>query len=372
MMWLSLLWGAAAHAQDAPPPDPPPATSAGGQTFPGLMNPSLSFNGLFVAGAQWDDGRLADPHLGGEAAEVAFDGAGETFGTGLNVQEMELQLQSNVDPYFKANIILAIPGTEGIEVEEGYVQLVSVPRLLLTVGKVREVFGRENLTHTHAWLTIDKSIIGQRILGAEGLDDVAAQAAVLLPLPWFSEVTVAVDRGAHEVLYGSGRPEGLGTMAHWKNQLDLSYATSLEIGVSGATGLNAFDGRTVAEGVDVTLRTHGKGPHQSNRLIWQSEYLAMQRGGADADAQVGGLYSTVEYSFTRRFWLGGRFDFVGLPEPEEGGRTTAGSLVAVLAPTEFSALRLQAQRQYAPDGHTVDSVVGQLNFTIGAHPAHAY
>ena len=98
----------------------------------------------------------------------------------------------------------------------------------------------------------------------------------------------------------------------------------------------------------------------------------MQRDGAPTDAKLGGLYSTVEYSFTRRLWLGGRFDAVGLPEPEEGGRTFAGSLVAVFAPTEFSGLRLQAQRQFVADGHTVDSIVGQLNFTIGAHPAHAY
>ena len=109
---MLLLFPTAASAQDTTTTNPE-AGGTGGQTFPGAMNPSMSFNGLFLGGAQWDDGELAPPHLGGEAGEVAFPGAGETYGTGLNVQEMELQISSNVDPYFKANVILSIPGTEG-------------------------------------------------------------------------------------------------------------------------------------------------------------------------------------------------------------------------------------------------------------------
>jgi hypothetical protein len=83
-----------------PVPDPVPTgpTLGGGQTFPGLMNPSMSFNGLFVGGLEADDGEIGDPHLGGEAGEAAFAGAGESYGTGLIVQEMELQILSNVDP----------------------------------------------------------------------------------------------------------------------------------------------------------------------------------------------------------------------------------------------------------------------------------
>ena len=75
-------------------------------------------------------------------------------------------------------------------------------------------------------------------------------------------------------------------------------------------------------------------------------------------------------SWARRWWLGGRFDAVGIPT--DADRTWAGTLIGVFAPTEFSALRLQAQRQALPDGHTADSLTAQLNFTIGNHPAHAY
>lgn len=364
-----LLFSTIGRAQEAPVPEAP---APPGQTFPGAMNPSMSLNGLFLGSAEWDDGELAKPHLGEEVGESPLPGAGETWGTGLAVQEMELQILSNVDPYFKANATLAFPGLEGVEIEEGYVTLTSVPRLLVNIGKIKEPFGRENLTHTHALLTLDRALISQRVFGGEGLNDVGVNAALLLPAPWFSEISVGVDRGTNEVVLGSGDPLGFGSMAHWKNQLDLSYATSLELGVSGLTGKNATGGQSVVAGADLTLKSHGRGRRQVNRLVWQSEYLWMRRPGAAEDETLGGLYSTVEYALSRRFWLGGRFDLVGLPEPTEGGRTLAGSLIGVLAPTEFSALRLQAQHQVLPDGHSVDSLTTQLNFTIGAHPAHGY
>lgn len=359
-MFLPLLLGVGAALAQTPPVAP----SRGGQTFPALSNPSISLNGLFVAGAELDDGvvvgRQPDP----------LPGKGETFGTGLAVQEFEVQFQAAVDPYFKANAVLAIPGVEGIEIEEGFATLTALPRILIDVGKQKESFGRENLLHTHAYLTIDKSLIGQRMFGEEGLNDMAIDAAVLLPLPWYSELTVGVDAGGNEVAFGSGEPLGLGTLAHWKNVVDLGSYSAVEIGASGLAGRNAFDGESVAGGADLTFKSHGKGRRQWDRLTWQSEVMFLQRDGADDAPRIGGLYSTLEVSPSKRVWLGGRFDQVGLFTDE--APTYGATLIGVFVPTEFSSVRLQAQRQFLPDGHTVDSLTSQLNFTIGAHPAHAY
>ena len=372
--FLALLWGvSAAFAQETS--GGPPSTS-GGQTFPGLMNPSISANGLFLASLEADDGTLAPPSFSGEGGELA--GKGETFGTGLSVQEMEIQLLSVVDPYFKANLVLAIPGTEGIEVEEGYVTLTSLPQVLVNVGKIKAPFGRENLTHTHALLTIDRALISQRVFGEEGLNDVGVHVAWMMPLPWYSEVTVGVDAGSNEVVLGSAQPEGVGGLAHWKNVVDLSPTYTVELGVSGLVGENAALGVSKVGGVDLTIKGRGRSRHQWNRLVWQNELIVADlgcpsegSGGCEA-AQIGGLYSTLTGSFSRRFWLGGRFDLVGLPAPVDGGQTLGASAIAVFAPTEFSGMRLQAQRQFLPDGHTADSLVGQLIFTIGGHPAHSY
>ncbi len=349
-VWLvasSTILATTAGAQDTTAT--PPAQRSG-QSFPGLMNPAISVNGLFLAGVTTEDGAVVPAPA-------------------LQVQELELQFLAAVDPYFRANVILAMPGGEGIEAEEAYVQLTSIPRLLVTVGKLKEPFGRENLAHAHALLTIDKSLVGQRVFGEEGLNDVGVNGALLLPTPWFSEITLGVDSGANEGVLGSGDPEGLGALGHWRNLFDLSQTTTFELGVSGLTGRNAYDGRSVVGGLDLTVRGHGSSRRQWNRLIWQSELMYMAVDGAPEE-RLGGLYSTLEGSLTRRFWLGGRFDYVGIAS--DGPPTVAGTLIAAYAPTEFSVMRLQAQHQALPDGHSVDSVVAQLNVTIGTHPTHSY
>jgi hypothetical protein len=334
-----LLLACVAQAQD-----PQPQT----QTFPGMLNPSISANGLFLGGVRSRDGTIVAP------------------GTGLSVQELEVQLTAAVDPYFSANMVLALPEGEGIEAEEAYVALTSVPRLLVNVGKIKEPFGRENLVHTHALLTVDKSLIGDALFGEEGLNDMGVNAALLLPTPWFSEVTLGVDAGDNEGVYASGLPEGLGSMAHWKNLFDAG-STSVELGVSGLTGLSP-GGRTIAEGADLTVKTRGTGKHEFQRLVWQSELMLAQLDGGDRD--LGGFYSTLEGAFNKRFWLGGRYDHVGLDAATPA--SDAATAIATLVPTEFSALRIQGQRQFLPGDHTVDSVVAQLIFAIGAHPAHSY
>ena len=210
------------------------------------------------------------------------------------------------------------------------------------------------------------------MFGGEGLNDVAVNAAWLMPTPWFSELTLGVDRGSHEIVLNSGEPDGARCDGPLAEPVRPFVGHDPRDRVSGLSGLNAYDGRSALAGTDVTLKSHGRGRRQFNKLIWQSEYLWMDVDGAPADARLGGLYSTIEYAIARRFWLGGRYDLVGIPEPPGGGQTQAATLIGVFVPTEFSALRLQAQRQFLPDDHTIDSVVAQLDFTIGAHPAHSY
>ena len=45
----------------------------------------------------------------------------------MRVQELELQLSAFVDPYLKADLIFAVPGGEGLELEEGYLTSLESP-----------------------------------------------------------------------------------------------------------------------------------------------------------------------------------------------------------------------------------------------------
>ena len=76
-------------------------------------NPAISanalFTGLYAANAEEED-RDEHEHSHGPGSA-----------TGLRVQEVEVQLTSFVDPLWKADLILALPGGDGVELEEGFV-----------------------------------------------------------------------------------------------------------------------------------------------------------------------------------------------------------------------------------------------------------
>ena len=126
------------------------AFAQGGQgqtTATGLsraFNPAISANGLFLG------------------SYTSREKAGAEPGTGIHIQEMEVQLTSFVDAYFKADMILALPGGEGIEVEEGFVTTQGLPyNLTLKAGKFYADLGRHNLRGfgepVQAWRVVGES-----------------------------------------------------------------------------------------------------------------------------------------------------------------------------------------------------------------------
>ena len=101
----------------------------------------------------------------------------KNFNAYLN--ETELSLQANVDPYARADFFLSFArdpetGKYGVEVEEGYLTTLSLPaQLQLKVGKFREAVGRINPTHPHALPFIDLPNAYVNYFG-DGLNDEGA------------------------------------------------------------------------------------------------------------------------------------------------------------------------------------------------------
>lgn len=330
---------------------PSPARGAGSSAYSSLYNPAISANALLTA-----------------------DAAYPTPEASVAIQEVEVQLMSNVDPYFLANLILALPEGEGIEVEEGYVQPSVQPfGLSSKIGKIKAPFGRENLQHTHALPFIDKSLVGDAIFGEEGLNEVSVEVSYLTPLPWYTLATVSVLDGRNEVVFDSPRPEDLAGLAGLKSVVDLSDDTTLELGGSFAVGRNADDGISRVAGAHMVVKwkpARAALYHSAQGVV---EALYAQRGQADGrnGPETAGLYAYAQYQLARRWYVAGRYDYLGLIEA--GPVDRRGSLLLVFAPSEFSALRLQTSGRLEPKSHelTYEAIV-QLNFTIGAHPAHVY
>lgn len=340
-----------------------PASSQGSPSMTGIsraFNPAISANALFDA-VYAGDGE-SDEDADGE------DGHSIGSGSGLRVREVELQLSAIVDAYLKTDLILAFPGGEDVELEEGFVTTQSLPAgLQLKMGRFYAAFGRHNLLHTHQYPLLNPPLAHKQILGDEGLADDGISMSWLSPLPWYVELTGQVLDGRSE-RFASEEGEDLVYLAHARSFWDIGDEWTVEMGGSYVAGANAVDETSSLVGVDGTVHWRNLSGW-GRRLIWQTEYLRASDGEAGGgEAEEGGLYSSLQVQLARRWWLQGRFDRVGLPGDEEDWRASA---LVGFVPSEFSAVRLQLDR-HSEEGETSYSMMLQLNVTLGSHPAHRY
>jgi len=333
------------------------------------FNPAISVNALFLGGYS------SSPRTTNRLT-------GLDFHNGFNFKEAEFQFTADVDPYWKANFILAIDRNGETELEEGYVTSEELPYDLLPgntslkLGKFLPAFGKHNLLHAHQFPFIDQPLINQSVFGDEGLKEPGASIAYLLPSPWFSELTFQGLAGENDSLFrfaDDAKRRGA-YLGHWKNFFDLSDETTFEVGNSYIAGRNSESGHRLSQaaGLDLTLKWRPLQLATEKGLIWQSEYLYFTRdGGREPFTRGGGLYSSLQYQFARRWWLQGRYDLLGVPKFDDGRKHRWSTLLAFV-PSEFSAIRLQHSYTSQERGSPVNQLLLQFNYTIGSHPAHQY
>ena len=104
----------------------------------------------------------------------------------LELHEAEVTFQAVVDPYARADVFLSA-SPDGLEVEEGFLTLTSLPGgLLAKVGKMKEQFGKANTMHAHTLPWVDVPIVMKNFLGGEeGLNDSGVSVSKLLMNPLF-------------------------------------------------------------------------------------------------------------------------------------------------------------------------------------------
>lgn len=353
-------------AQSAPQIAAQPAAARG---IASAFNPAISVNALFLGGYS------SSPRTTNRLT-------GLDFHNGFNFKEAEFQFTADVDPYWKANFILGIDRNGETELEEGYVTSEELPYDLLPrntslkLGKFLPFFGKHNLLHAHQFPFIDQPLVNQSVFGAEGLKEPGASVAYLLPSPWFSELTFQGLAGENDGLFrftDDAKRRGA-YLGHWKNFFDLSDSATLEVGNSYIAGKNS-DSRhrlSQAAGLDLTLKWRPLQMATEKALIWQSEYLYFTRDrGREPFTRGGGMYSSLQHQFARRWWIQGRYDLLGVPKFDDGRKRRWSTLLAFV-PSEFSAIRLQHSYTSQERGSPVNQLLLQFNYTIGSHPAHQY
>jgi hypothetical protein len=87
--------------------------------------------------------------------------------------------------------------------------------------------------------------------------------------------------------------------------------------------------------------------------------------------QAFGFYSSADYQFARRWYIGARVDRSGRVL-DAALTDSGGSVYLTFWPSEFSQVRGQYRRTAYAEGVTANELLFQLNFSIGAHGAHVF
>ena len=368
---------APAQAPGAPAPTtvevPPGAAGAGGPSG------QLPVYGAATAGA-----KIFNPDM---AVIGDFLGAAGRNTTepqpALEMHESEASFQAIVDPYARADFFISF-GEEGVELEEGYLTLTSLPGGFLTkVGKMRAAFGKVNALHNHVLPWTDRPMVTRYLVGGEdGIDDAGFSVARLIPAgSLFLEATGEVYRGdSGESLFRSSKRGDLSYVGHLRGYQDITESTNIDLGASFSYGHNPAGiiedvdlGRFTTRlfGVDATLRWKPLSRAIYHSFVGRSEVVWSRREQFGGRQDAMGYYVAGDYQFARRWFVGGRYDHSGRAE-DAAIVDKGGSALLTYWPSEFSQVRGQYRRTNYADGRAANELLFQFQFSIGAHGAHPF
>ena len=378
------------------------------------FNPSLS---LILGGTYTN--LSEDP---GTWQMAGFIPSGGEVGPGersFNLDESELTVAANVDPYFSAALTAAITGGDEIEVEEAYFRTLALPAgFTAKGGRFFSGLGYLNEVHAHAWDFADQPLVYQAFFANQFTQD-GVQLKWIAPMELFVEL--GAEAGNGQAFPGTRRDRNglnaatlfahvggdVGDSASWRvggSWLDArSEARTYEdVDAAGVPVLNAFTGKSRTWGVDAVFKWAPQGNTARQQLKVQGEYFRRKEDGNltfDAEGQglvdtyasdPSGWYLQSVFQFRPRWRAGLRYDALDSGSPDialvQSGLLPAQAFPVLLPadpdrvtvmldwnPTEFSRLRAQ----YAwDDARATDDrdrqFFLQYLFGIGAHGAHKF
>jgi len=327
------------------------------------------------------------------------DGNGKFSRPDYSFEELEVVIQSYLNPYSKADVILTLPGPDLEEGKLGVEELfASVVRglplgLNLRFGKYRVDYGKINLVHPHAWPFVTQPLSQERFLGEEGLNDLGVSASVLLPTGnLYTKLTVDLLRGA-AIGEAAGIEDTTGGNPSYANSarltsfFTLSDYSDLEVGLSGCTGLHDpyHHDRFYYANLDFKYKYR---PSSYTSLVLQGEYLFNKRQARqdrefnsflDADGnperrsiRSSGFYLYADYQFKKIYSLGARYDWSQSPYSQDDKARAFAVFLGYYPVEETPGLRLHYQNTKPVGVASINLIALQALFSLGPHKAHPF
>lgn len=393
-----------AYARKAPPGD-------------NALNPSIS---LILDGKYRDLSK--DPEtwqLGGFIPGAEEPGPGDR---GFGLDESELTISGNIDPYFYGYFTAAITPENEVEVEEAHIQNSGwVPGLNIKFGRFFTALGYQNEQHAHVWDFTDLPLAHQAFLGGQHSDD-GIQLRYVAPTPIFLEIGLEGGKGAgfpgSERSKNGGSGKGVFLRVGGDAGVSNSYRVGLSFRHSRATEreyedvestdtdvTNAFTGKSKVWALDLVWKWSPNGDPSQRNFKFQGEYFKFKENGELAfntaavagptsgsgsyDSSQSGWYVQAIYQFMPRWRVGARYDQLDSGTVSIGlvndGTLTAADFPVLAAhdpkritamvdfsPSEFSRLRLQYARDESRFAEKDSQIALQYIMSIGAHGAHKF
>ncbi len=300
--------------------------------------------------------------------------------------------------------------------EEAFATTTSLPwNLQVKGGSFRSAFGRQNGQHLHVQDFTRRPLINSAFLGSDGLRGPGVQVSWLSPLPFYLALYgEAFSLFNDPAASGGPVPEPVRSFGangfqrptvtaeaklflpfgdEWSLYGGLNFASGESPGLALTSTTNVGVGRdTQLFGADLYLKwkpANVAGGYPSVALQVEAVFRHFTAGDALADAWDGGAYAQAVMQFARRWFLGLRGDFVGLPASAVLARTARGAVSLTFQGSEFMRIRAYVELEKAnisfgdesiPPGALLSAVQPswapaaflQLEISIGAHGAHPF
>ncbi len=352
------------------------------------VNPDLSVIPRFLI--QTNDGeKLAEGRREFSKPDYAFE-------------ELEIAIQSYLNPFAKGDVVLTLPGPDlensKLGIEEVYATILrGLPLgLNLRFGKYRVDYGKINMIHPHAWPFVTQPLSQERFLGEEGLNDLGLSASVLLPTGnIYTKLTVDLLRGgaideATGIADTTESSPAYATSGRLTSFLTLNDHSDLEVGLSGYTGIHDpyAHQRFYYANVDFKYKYR---PNSYTSLALQGEFLYNKRTAVrdrdlnpfvDDAGQLeqrtihsSGLYLYTNYQFKKIYALGARYDWSESPYSPDDQAQAFAAFFGYYPVEETLGLRLHYQHTNteSPGGaEAVNLIALQVLFSLGPHKAHPF
>ncbi|PWU20062.1 MAG: hypothetical protein C5B48_12960 [Candidatus Rokuibacteriota bacterium] len=322
-------------------------------------------------------------------------------------REVELNLFGQIDPYARAEV--RIEAGEESRGEETTVRLAEATISLMTLpfgtqaklGQMRNRFGLTNEIHEHDLPFIDRPNVLVRFFGEDGLVEKGAEFTWVPPVPFFLEVLGGIFNGDNDTAFGRGSIKYPLVTGRVRTFFDFEEFGAIQLGMSVASGQTPERLQNTILGWDAKYKYKPEGwQHPLLTLAGEALYQMRRANVSGEDVDGDGVPDTPNEKRTLervgwwgyaelqpfRFgpfslWSAGfRYDWTEYPV--NPGHEWAVQPYLSFMPTEFLRFRLgyKHTERSSRDGinlnggsaRSVDELLLQATFILGAHPAHPF